>query len=60
MDFANVRSGNIGGSSNNIKLQNWNFEHLRDLLLHKCNSKMGLCVTFSGIKENFFDSPKLV
>ena len=52
--------GTLSGAVITVKLQNWKFEHWCGLLLHKCNNKMGPCVTFSGIKENFFDPSKLV
>ena len=52
--------GTLSGAVITVKLQNWKFEYWCGLLLHKCNNKMGQCVTFSGIKENFFHSSTLV
>ena len=48
--------GHCEEQKSHIKLQNWKVAYRCGLLLHNCNSnKMGPFVTFSGIKEKFFD-----
>ena len=51
----------LWGAIIQINLKNRKFAYLCGLLLHYCNNnKMGPRVTFSGIKETFFDSSTLI